>query len=386
MNLTYYSETTPALYQETSLAANGWVKLLFHDLSSTSSKLDISVNGNLTQNGQQSPVNVPATTVDFPTNQDTLLFLRNGGQPTLQIYSGPAGQAFQLLPGYSFALSGAWDLHDKPFLRISLGGFNTYRYHNSVNLGNIPVDFYASYDQITQVLLYGEAYANVNGGTWLVEKLELSSTNLQFNTATTSTSNSNSTAPSASGPKCVIATAAYGSELAGPVQFLREFRDQRVERTYLGSEFMAAFNAWYYSWAPAIAKLESNNGALRAAVRVLILPLLGALFVGAKLFDLLATFNPELAVVTAGVSSSALIGLLYLTPIFLVPFLKSRTRKSLTRRKLLLVGIIGVLLTLAGTVTHGTFGIAENLTAWTVIETAIFAPVGFAYEIRKRVL
>ncbi len=383
MNLTYYSETTPVLYQQTGLAANGWILLLFHDLTNSSSKVDISVNGNVTESGQQSPAIIQTTTVDFPTNQDTILFLRNGGQQNLQIYSGPAGQAFQLIPGYSFALPGVWNLHDESFLHTSLGSFDTYRYHNSVRVGNTTLDIYVSYDRVLQVLLYGEVYASQNGGTWLVEKLELRATNLQFTTPTTT---STSTTPSTSSPQCVIATAAYGSELALPVQFLREFRDRRVEKTYLGSEFMTAFNAWYYSWAPTIARLESDNEGLRAMIRILILPLLGSLFVAEKIFDLIAPLNPEVAIMMAGVTSSALLGLFYFTPIFLVPFLKSTRTRTLTKRKMVLLGIIGALLTLTGTITHGTFGIMENLTALAMIETTLLVPVGLVYELCKKIL
>ena len=381
MTLSYYSVTTPILLQETGISASGWVNLMFHDLTSSSSMLDISVNGNVTENGQQSPASMQTTTVNFPTNQDTILFLRNGGQQSLQIYAGPAGQAFQLIPGYSVNLSGTWTLHDTYVLHTALGTFTAYRYHYSISGGGTTLDFYASYDEVRQVLIYGEVYATQNGLSVLIEKLTLVNTNVQFTTTSTS---SNPGSSGSSSPSCVIATAAYGSALAPPVQFLREFRDQNVERTYLGSQFMLAFNAWYYSWAPSIAKMESTNSGLRAFMRALILPLIGSLFVSQILFRLIAPINSELAILVAGITASALVGLMYLTPILLLPALKLMRRRTLTKKTIGVLLLIGAIFTLAGTVTHGTVGAVQNLSALVVVETILITPVTVAYQLTHR--
>ncbi len=291
LTLVYYSETTPILQQQMGMSANGWVSFLFHNLATSSSKLDISANGTVSQSGQQLPIQL-VTTTDYPTNEDTILFLRNGGQQFLNIYAGPVGQAIQIIPNYNVELSGTWDLHDQSTLTIPVGSFSTYRYHRSFSLGGTVLDLYASYDKGTQVLLYGEVYATQQGLSALIEKITLRQTNIQF-TASSSSS------------KCIIATAAYGSELAAPVQFLRNFRDNRVAGTYLGRIFISAFNAWYYSWAPAVAQAEYGNNYLRAAVRVIILPLLGSLMLAESVFDLIHPINPEFAVLTAGIVASA---------------------------------------------------------------------------------
>ena len=47
---------------------------------------------------------------------------------------------------------------------------------------------------------------------------------------------------------CLIATAAFGSEMAPQVQFLREIRDNTVLQTESGSAFMTGFNQFYYSF------------------------------------------------------------------------------------------------------------------------------------------
>ncbi len=76
---------------------------------------------------------------------------------------------------------------------------------------------------------------------------------------------------------CLIATAAYGSELAPQVQLLREIRDNTLFSTASGATFMESFNGIYYSFSPAIADMERENPLFRDAVRALIAPMLSTL-------------------------------------------------------------------------------------------------------------
>jgi hypothetical protein len=367
MMLVYYSETTQTLLQQTGLAATSWIKLTFHDLTLNSTKMDINVNGTVTEQGKQLPENVN-TTADFPTNTDTLLFLRNGGQPNLEIYTGAAGQAIQIIPGVNFQLGRSWDLHDQAIAKTALGSFSVYRYHTSIDLAGAALDLYASYEKSTQLLVYGEVYSNQGGVTTLLEKLELRETNVQFSSSQT---------PS---PQCIIATAAYGSELASPVQFLRNFRDSDVDRTFLGHHFLSAFNAWYYSWAPSVARAESGNSEMRSAIRMVILPLLGTLYVNSVLFDWLHFSNPELAVLLSGIVASAMLGVIYLTPIALTIVYSLNVR--IRRTTILKIILVGLLLTLTGTLSHGRTNLFENLTALTVIEAALMSSTLVALTIQ----
>ena len=81
------------------------------------------------------------------------------------------------------------------------------------------------------------------------------------------------------GGGCLIATAAYGSEMAPQVQFLREVRDGKVMSTEHGASFMAGFNEFYYSFSPYIADYERENPVFREMVRVGITPMLYTLSV-----------------------------------------------------------------------------------------------------------
>lgn len=79
-------------------------------------------------------------------------------------------------------------------------------------------------------------------------------------------------AGSQGGGGCLIATAAFGSELAPQVQFLREVRDGMLLQTDAGHSFMDGFNTFYYSFSPAVADLEREIPELRWVVRTAITP------------------------------------------------------------------------------------------------------------------
>ena len=79
------------------------------------------------------------------------------------------------------------------------------------------------------------------------------------------------------GGSCLIATAAYGTELAPQVQFLREVRDNTVLSTASGTAFMTGFNTLYYSFAPTVADWERENPFFQDAVRLYITPMISTL-------------------------------------------------------------------------------------------------------------
>jgi len=76
---------------------------------------------------------------------------------------------------------------------------------------------------------------------------------------------------------CLIATAAFGSELAPQVQFLREIRDNTILQTESGASFMVGFNQFYYLFSPAVADYERENPAFKEAVKLTLTPLLTSL-------------------------------------------------------------------------------------------------------------
>jgi len=100
---------------------------------------------------------------------------------------------------------------------------------------------------------------------------------------------------------CLVATAAYGTELAPQVQFLREVRDNTVLSTVSGTAFMSGFNAIYYSFAPTVADMERENPMFQEAVKVFITPMISSLSIMA-----LADEGSEVEVLGLGFSVIAL--------------------------------------------------------------------------------
>ena len=168
------------------------------------------------------------------------------------------------------------------------------------------------------------------GGT--VTVTETSTTTLPAETITqtktvteTELSTVTSTVTETKGLGCLIATAAFGSELAPQVQLLRGFRDGFVLKTFAGSSFMAAFNAFYYSWSPYVAKAEYENPMLRSLIRASIYPLIYSLELS-RIAAQPLSMAPELAVLVSGIIASLLIGLIYISPIAIALILIARRK------------------------------------------------------------
>lgn len=155
------------------------------------------------------------------------------------------------------------------------------------------------------------------------------------------TTTSSTTPPGA--PKCLIATATYGSELAPEVQLLRNFRDNSIMKTASGSSFMIAFNAWYYSFSPYVANYLTSHWVERTVMKGVLYPLIGMLYLTSNLYAATATY-PELAALLSGLLASSLIGAFYLgLPLSLLRARVRRLRGSRAQsvlKKLLGTGLL----------------------------------------------
>ncbi|MGB0856071.1 MAG: CFI-box-CTERM domain-containing protein, partial [Nitrosopumilus sp.] len=113
---------------------------------------------------------------------------------------------------------------------------------------------------------------------------------------------------------CLIATAAYGTELAPQVQYLREIRDNTVLTTASGAAFMTGFNTLYYSFAPAVADMERANPMFQDAVKVFITPMISTLSIMS-----LAEGGSEVEVLGLGISVIALnLGIYIAAPVLVI--------------------------------------------------------------------
>jgi len=101
------------------------------------------------------------------------------------------------------------------------------------------------------------------------------------------------------GGGCLIATAAYGSEMAPQVQLLREIRDNQLMNTESGTSFMNTFNDIYYTFSPTIADMERESPMFKEIVKVGLTPLLSSLAI-------MENANSESEVLGLGLSVIAL--------------------------------------------------------------------------------
>ena len=125
------------------------------------------------------------------------------------------------------------------------------------------------------------------------------------------------------GGGCLIATAAFGSEMAPQVQFLRELRDNTVMSTQSGTAFMTGFNQFYYSFSPQIADYERENPVFKEAVKVTLTPLLTSL----TLLNYVEIDSEE-EMLGYGIGTILLnVGMYFVAPAVLVIALKNRLKK-----------------------------------------------------------
>jgi len=126
------------------------------------------------------------------------------------------------------------------------------------------------------------------------------------------------------GGGCLIATAAFGSELAQQVQLLREIRDNTLLSTTSGSTFMTGFNQLYYSFSPAIADLERENAMFKEVVKAFITPMISTLSIMT-----LADEGSESQVLGLGISVIALnLGMYIAAPVVIAFKIKKAFRKN----------------------------------------------------------
>ena len=148
------------------------------------------------------------------------------------------------------------------------------------------------------------------------------------------------------GGGCLIATAAFGSELSPQIQFLRGFRDQKIMSTEAGANFMKVFNQFYYSFSPQIAEYERSNPIFKNIVKYTIYPLIGILQISETGYNIAG--NSELGAIFSGFIAAMLIGVIYLSPFILIikpirqgkTLFKKMTLLLLVSLSTLIIGII----------------------------------------------
>ncbi len=181
--------------------------------------------------------------------------------------------------------------------------------HTSVGTVKIPVEFTSN----------GEHQVKIEMEGILFQPIPLETTYFTINVGGEQTIQENNN----EGGGCLIATAAFGSEMSPQVQQLREIRDNIVMQTSSGKSFMTGFNQIYYSFSPQIADYERENPIFKEAVKVTLTPMLTS-------FSLLAhvPIDTEQEMLGYGIGVILLnVGMYFVAPAILFTAIKKKLRK-----------------------------------------------------------
>lgn len=138
--------------------------------------------------------------------------------------------------------------------------------HTAIGTIKIPIQFPEDGDYVVKITVEGILFSPIPAET------------VTFNVPIGKVSEPVSAPkPAEKGGGCLIATAAYGSELSPQIQELREVRDNVVMKTESGRAFMTAFNQLYYSFSPTVADFERDNVYFKEIVKFTLAPMLSSL-------------------------------------------------------------------------------------------------------------
>jgi len=184
--------------------------------------------------------------------------------------------------------------------------------HTSIGTVKIPVEF----------LENGEHQVKIEMEGILFQPIPLETTYFTINVGEEQTSSPVQEGNNEGGG-CLIATAAFGSEMSPQIQQLREIRDNVVMQTSSGKSFMTGFNQIYYSFSPYVADYERENLVFKEAVKITLTPMLTS-------FSILAhvPIDTEQEMLGYGVGVILLnIGMYFVAPAALFTIIKKKLRR-----------------------------------------------------------
>ena len=184
--------------------------------------------------------------------------------------------------------------------------------HTSPGTVKIPVEFTSN----------GEHQIKIEMEGILFQPIPLETTYFTINVGEGQTSSPTQEGNNEGGG-CLIATAAFGSEMSPQIQQLREIRDDVVMQTSSGKSFMTGFNQIYYSFSPAVADYERENPVFKEVVKVTLTPMLTS-------FSILAhvPIDTEQEMLGYGIGVILLnIGIYFVAPAVLITAIKKKLRR-----------------------------------------------------------
>lgn len=327
-----------------------------------------SLSGNIRAGAYQKPLQESVAVDNFPTDRSTIFYLDEHVQPgsDIMVFVAPSLTIPQQGIKTPVVVVPA-SYQGSETVSTVFGQREAYRYSYS-DQNSVASAFY---DSVAKILLRLEISVKKYG----VFSEVAGSASLQDTNASLGNKPS---FPSSSTSQCLIATSAYGSPFSPHVQFLREYRDHTILRTYAGSAFMRGFNLWYYSFSPEIAVLLRENSFGRMMVRFALSPLL-LILVEAENVSSYLSFSPELAILTAGLFVSGLIGLVYGSPFLVMINMTRKTRLYSVAVYEVIVAVSGLALSAAVFLQNGLLTsvasaslVLANMNLWARIPDTLF--------------
>jgi peptide/nickel transport system substrate-binding protein len=237
--------------------------------------------------------------------------------------------------------------------------------------GQFKIDLTA---EETSKLSSGPNQLKIFASSFKAQRPDISTSTILASTSTGSNqtqSNQTGGGPAPGTPKsgCLIATAAFGSELTPQVQYLRDFRENYILSTVSGSAFMNTFNSIYYSFSPQVADYERGQPWLQTTVKVGLYPLFGILNIAE--WTHFAASGGEAGAIGSGAVASVLIGAVYLWPATASMRLQSRFG-TITKIALVVLSL-ATLVTVAGIIAGNTLLLMESTALFVVSLASISA-------------
>ena len=266
--------STPIMNTDPELYTNNYLGISFNSpvgwLIQSPPKTDSNIP-DLVVLGPQTSSSSPAVSISIDgtsgTAEDEIQKLHNKIAPLIEqnvlTITDQGKTSIDNNPAYILRATGKFEnLNDQ----VREVGFSTILFVNdnrvyTIQYTNHLTDYYEHEDEVSTIL---ESFKIIHSGP-------------DSTTYTSDETSQGSNTEQSEGGGCLIATAAFGSEMAPQVQFLREIRDNTVMSTQSGTAFMTGFNHFYYSFSPYVADYERENPVFKEVVKVTLTPLLTSL-------------------------------------------------------------------------------------------------------------
>ncbi|HVX02303.1 MAG TPA: CFI-box-CTERM domain-containing protein [Nitrososphaera sp.] len=262
---------------------------------------------------------------------------------------------------------------------ISKDGHEVYRQHLTSGLGT-----FSNYYTFPSAGSYSVAAQKINGEENESAKIDVVVLQGNNTSASSSQSQQQPQQQPAKPSGCLIATAAFGSELTPQVQFLRGFRDDYVVKSMSGSAFMDAFNTVYYSFSPQVADYERQQPWLQATVKAAVYPLFGILMASEQAFS--SSGGGEGGTILAGVVASTLIGAVYVSPLAAGGIVAARKKVSIKLVEIAAMSAAGALVATLVALAASSSPALSVTTAAFVVALAATAALAVVHLVQQKMI